>query len=129
MTIGGVRGAKMGLMEGTQQPRRARHLMDPSQPRKKTTPEDLARLARVQKWVGSVLAVTTIEHLALGFVLAALFVTPDNQGAQIGLCVIAAVTGIVGVAAGFAIHQRSVFTPWLLVGLLPGIVGLILIFG
>ena len=50
--------------------------------------------------------------------------TPDDQGAQIGLCMIAAVTGMVGVAAGFAIHQRSVFTPWLLVGLVPGIVGL-----
>jgi hypothetical protein len=31
---------------------------------------------------------------------------------------------MVGVAAGFAIHQRSVLTPWLLVGLVPGIVGL-----
>src|SRR5688500_9372175 len=88
-------------MDGAQQPRRARHLMDPTKPRPQTTPEDLARLARVQKWVASVLAVTTIEHLALGFVLAALYVTPDSQGAQIGLCVIAAVTGMVGVAAGF----------------------------
>jgi hypothetical protein len=111
-------------MDGTQEPRRARHLMDPSRPRPKTTPEDLARLARVQKWVASVLAFTTIEHLALGFVLAALYVTPDNQGAQIGLCVIAGVTGMVGVAAAFAIHQKSVFTPWLLVGLVPGVIGL-----
>ena len=103
--------------------------MDPTKPRPQTTPEDLARLARVQKWVASVLAVTTIEHLALGFVLAALYVTPDNQGAQIGLCVIAGVTGMVGVAAGFAIHQRSVFTPWLLAGLTPGVAGFVLAFG
>lgn len=111
----------------TEEPRRARHLMDPSKPRPPTSPEDLARLARVQKWVASVLAVTTIEHLALGLILAALVVTEDDLVAQVGLCVIAGLTGVVGVAAGFAIHQKSIFTPWLLVGLIPGLVGLFLV--
>jgi len=110
----------------TGSPRRARHLMDPNAPRKPTSPEDLARLDRVQKWVLSVLAVTTIGHLALGLVLAALLITEDNRGAQIGLCVIAGVTGVVGVAAGFAIHRKSPLTPWLVLGLLPGAVGLFL---
>ena len=78
-------------MEGTPAPpRRARHLMDPSQPRKPTSPEDLVRLDRVQRWVLSVLAVTTIGHLSLGLVLAALTITEDSPGAQIGLCVLAA---------------------------------------
>jgi len=113
----------------TEQPRRARHLMDPSQPRKPTSPEDLARLDRVQKWVLSVLAVTTIGHLALGLVLAALLITEDNRGAQVGLCVIAGVTGMVAVAAGFAIHRKSPLTPWLLLGLAPGVVGLVLALG
>ena len=103
--------------------------MDPNQPRKPTTPEDLARLARVQKWVLSVLAVTTIGHLALGLVLAALLITEDNQGAQIGLCVIAGITGTVAVAAGFAIHQKNPITPWLLLGVTPGVVGLVLALG
>ena len=113
----------------TEERRRARHLMDPSKPRPPTSPEDLARLARVQQWVLSVLAVTTIGHLALGLVLAALLITEDNQGAQIGLCVIASITGVVAVAAGFAIHRRSPATPWLALGLLPGVVGLFLAFG
>ncbi len=113
----------------SEQPRRARHLMDPSKPRPPTSPEDLARLARVQRWVLSVLAVTTIGHLALGLVLAALLITDDNQGAQIGLCVLASVTGVVAVAAGFAIHQRSPLNFWLLIGLTPGVVGLVLAFG
>jgi hypothetical protein len=113
-------------MDGTQEPRRARHLMDPNQPRKATSPEDLARLARVQKWVLSVLAVTTIGHLALGLVLSALYITEDNTGAQVGLCILASVTGVVAVAAGFAIHQKSPLNPWLLLGLTPGVVGLIL---
>ncbi len=113
----------------TEEPRRARHLMDPSKPRPPTSPEDLARLDRVQKWVLSVLAVTTIGHLALGLVVAALLITGDNRVAQIGLCVIAGITGAVAVAAGFGIHRRSPLTPWLLAGLLPGVVGLILAFG
>ena len=116
-------------MEGATEPRRARHLMDPNAPRKPTSPEDLARLARVQRWVLSVLAVTTIGHLALGLVLAALLITEDNQGAQLGLCVIASATGVIAVAAGFAIHQRNPLTPWLLLGLAPGVVGLFLAFG
>ena len=114
-------------MDGTPEPRRARHLMDPNAPRKPTSPEDLLRLARVQKWVASVLAVSTILHLSLGLVLAALYVTEDNQGAQIGLCVIAGVTGVVAIAAGFAIHQKNILNPWLLLGLAPGIVGLVLV--
>ncbi len=116
-------------MDSATEPRRARHLMDPNQPRKPTSPEDLARLARVQRWVLSVLAVTTIGHLALGLVLAALLITDDNQGAQIGLCVIAAITGMVAVATGFAIHQKNPLTPWLLVGLTPGVIGLVLALG
>ncbi len=103
--------------------------MDPNAPRKPTSPEDLARLARVQRWVLSVLTVTTIGHLALGLVLAALLITEDNQGAQVGLCVIASVTGVVAVVAGFAIHQKSPLSPWLLLGLTPGVVGLVLAFG
>jgi hypothetical protein len=33
------------------------------------------------------------------------------------------------VAVGLAIHKRSPLSPWLLVGVLPGIVGSVLIFG
>lgn len=101
--------------------------MDPNNPRPRATQDDLDKLARVQKWVMSVLTVTTIGHLAVGLVLAALFVTPDNEGAQIGLCVIAGVTGVLGMAAGFAIHRKSILSPWLIVGLLPGIIGLYLV--
>ena len=103
--------------------------MDPNAPRKPTSPEDLARLQRVQRWVLSVLTVTTIGHLSLGLVLAALLITEDNRTAQIGLFIIASVTGVVALAAGFAIHRKSPANPWLLLGLLPGIVGAILAFG
>jgi hypothetical protein len=85
-------------------------------------------LTRVQRWVMSVLAVTTIAHLALGLVVAAL-VADAKLDAQIGLNVIAMLIGVMAVAAGLLIHRRSPLSPWLLLGLVPGIVGLWLALG
>ena len=109
-----------------QQRRRARHLLDPEALGR---PRDLAAerrsLTRVQQWVMSVLAVTTILHLSGGLVLAAHFLPEERGvGARVGLDVIAAVFGVLAVAAGLAIHRRSVLSPWLLLGVLPGVLGL-----
>jgi hypothetical protein len=99
--------------------------MDPTAPRR---PQDLAtakrQLTRVQQWVMSVLAVSTILHLSAGLVLAAVFL-PAERGvsSQIGLNVIAAAFGVAAVATGLGIHRRNLLSPWLLLGLLPGAVG------
>lgn len=77
----------------------------------------------VQRWVMSVLAVTTVGHFAAGLVLAAIFLEDGRPGARVGLVVIAGVVGVLGVAAGFAIHQKSPLTPWLVLGLVPAAVG------
>ncbi len=84
-------------------------------------------LTSVQRWVMSVLAVTTIGHLAVGIVVGAAYVGDERAGADVGLLVIAGVLGVLGVAAGFLIHERSPFTPWLLVGTLPALVGAVLV--
>jgi hypothetical protein len=104
--------------------RRPRHLLDPEDLRRshQSSQSSLKSLTNVQRWVMSVLAVTTVAHLSFGLVLAALFT--DAMDAVIGLNVIAAVIGVMAVAAGLLIHRRSPFSPWLLVGLLPGVVGL-----
>ncbi len=104
---------------------RRRHLMDPANPR----PAQRGGMAMgtVQRWVMSVLAVTTIGHFAAGLVLAAVFMDRAEQVARVGLVGIAGVVGVMGVAAGFLIHQRSVLTPWLAAGLLPLVVGLWLV--
>jgi hypothetical protein len=81
-------------------------------------------MGAVQRWVMSALAVTTIGHFAAGLVLAAIFMDDAEQVARVGLVVIAGVVGVMGVAAGFLIHQRSALTPWLVLGLLPLVVGL-----
>ena len=111
--------------------KRPRHLLDPAAPRR---PQNLAAerrsLTRVQQWVMSVLAVTTILHLSAGLILAGIFLA-DERGtnAQVGLNVIASAFGVMAVAAGLAIHRRPVLSPWLLLGLLPGVLGIWLTVG
>lgn len=104
--------------------KRPRHLMDPDNLQR---PVNDQSLTRVQRWVMSVLAVFTIAHLAVGIAIASWYVAEDATAARIGLNVIAAIFGVLGVCAGFLIHRASPFTPrhlpWLLLGLAPGILG------
>jgi len=107
-----------------QQPRRARHLMDPDAPRRPPTAAEQRSLTNVQRWVMSTLTVTTVAHLSVGIMLASLLVPDSQPSGQIGLNIIAAAFGVLGIAAGFAIHRRSPLSPWLLVGIIPGLVGI-----
>jgi hypothetical protein len=110
-------------------PRRRRHLIDPNAPRPVRDPGAEARsLTRVQQWVMSTLAVTTILHMSAGLILAAMFLPERRLDAEIGLNVIAGAFGVIAVAAALAIHRRRIISPWLLLGPLPTIVGLYLTF-
>ena len=105
--------------------RRPRHLLDPedlrrSHQRSQGTQESLGN---VQKWVMSVLAVTTIGHLAGGVAILAMSMDDATLDARIGLNVVAALIGVVAVATGLMIHGRKPLSWWLLLGLVPGIVG------
>jgi hypothetical protein len=77
----------------------------------------------VQRWVLTVLTITLVFHLAGGLAFAAYFADPDVPSSRIGLLVIAAVMGCLAIGATFAIHRRSAVTPWLVLGLLPSLVG------
>ncbi len=101
-------------------PRGRKHLMTPGQARSASTRTPMA-VGVVQRWVLSVLAVTTILHLAGGLVLAARSV--DERSSQIGLLVISAAFGLIAMASGLLIHRRSVVHPLMLVGLLPALLG------
>jgi hypothetical protein len=100
--------------------------MDPANP-PRPRPQGSMSMSQVQKWVMSVLAVTTIGHLSAGLVIAAVFLDENRTGARVGLDLIAGVIGVLGVAAGFLIHGRRPFTPWLLAGLIPAAIGLYVI--
>ena len=111
-------------MEQQRRPVR-RHLIDPSAPRARVDAASADRaLTSVQRWVVSVLAVSTILHLAVGIVIGSFHIDADRTGDRIGLCVIAGLFGVVAVAAGLAIHGRRPLSPWLLLGTLPGLVGI-----
>jgi hypothetical protein len=105
--------------------RRPRHLLDPNDVHgsHQRSQGNAKSLTSVQRWVISVLAVTTILHLAGGVALVAIFTDDDRLDARIGLNVIAAVIGVLAVAAGMLIHGKRPLSPWLLLGLVPGLVG------
>jgi hypothetical protein len=98
--------------------------MDPANPVRQVNDH---RLTQVQRWVISVLAVTTILHLAAGLVVAAYFLDEQAVVSRVGLCVIAGAFGLVAAAVGRLIHQKPIASPWLLLGLVPGLVGLALV--
>jgi hypothetical protein len=105
--------------------------MDPANPRRevvKPTGSGIMSLEPVQKWVLSVLAATTIVHLAGGLVVAALYVEDSRTDARIGLNVLAGAFGVIAVLVFRAIHQKKSLSPWLLLGLIPTVVGLWLTF-
>lgn len=107
--------------------RRARHLMVPGQPRPAARRRSMS-ITAVQRWVLSSLAFITIEHLAGALVLAAYFTDPSRPGNRIGLLAVASGFGTVAVGAALLIHQRSPLSPWLLLGVIPGLVGAIACF-
>ena len=107
----------------TQPPPRRRHLMDPANPQRVVNDHSLTK---VQRWVMSVLAVTTILHMSGGLILAAM-VIDASPASRVLLCVIGGAFGVIAVAVGLAIHGRQVLTPWLLLGVVPLVVGLVLV--
>jgi hypothetical protein len=111
----------------TPTPRR-RHLMDPNAPRRvRDVDAEQKSLTRVQRWVMSVLAVTTVGHLAGALVLAAVALDDPRPGARVGLCLIAGGFGLIAVVLARVIHGKKWLSPWLVLGLLPTVVGLLLI--
>jgi hypothetical protein len=108
-------------------PSRQKHLMTPGSPRARN--REPMSLGQVQRWVLSTLAVITIEHLAAGLVIAAIFMPDDRLDSKIGLLVIAGIFGVIAVATALIIHQKRILSPWLLLGTLPAVVGAYLVFG
>jgi hypothetical protein len=79
------------------------------------------QIEQVQRWVMTALMMTTAVIFASG--LSLLAGQADRAGAKPGLLIIAAIVGVIAVAAARIIHQRSVLTPLLLLGTLPAAVG------
>lgn len=112
-------------------PRRSRHLLDPDDIRgsHQRSIGSSEALTRVQRWVLSTLVVFTFMHLAAAAVFIAWVAEPDRMDARIGANVMASVIGVVAMGAGLLIHRRSLVSPWLLLGVLPGVIGAFIVFG
>ncbi len=102
--------------------------MDPDNLRASAPTRDKMSVTHVQRWVMSILAVVTIGHFCAGLLVAAAVVNDDRPDAKAAFLVLGAVSGVLAVAAGRAIHQASILTPWLLVGLLPAAVATLYVF-
>jgi hypothetical protein len=84
-------------------------------------------IERVQRWVMTALMMTTAVIFAVG--LSLLSGQSDQPGAKPGLITIAAIVGVLAVAAARVIHRKSVLTPLLLLGVLPAAIGAYLVLG
>lgn len=104
----------------TSTPPPRKHLMVPGQPR---PVRRHSNIERVQRIILSSLAFITIEHLALGIALVAITADHATNGVKIGLLVVATMFGFVAVTVALLIHRRSPLSPWLVFGLLPGLIG------
>ncbi len=102
--------------------------MDPANPRPRAASRPGMSLTHVQMWVLSVLVVSTMLHFAAGLVLAAFYVDDDRTDAQIGLLVLAGIFGILSVLAGAAIHRKRLLSGWLVLGVVPALVGAYFLF-
>ena len=76
-------------------------------------------IGQVQKWVMSVLAVSTVLHMSGALVIFAISIDAAHQTSRVGLLVIAGIFGILAIMLGRLIHQASVLTPWVVLGLIP----------
>ena len=103
--------------------RRQRHLIDFDAPRQPQPSKHDISLTTVQMWVMSVLAVSTILHLAGGVLFAAF--TVDDETAEVGLILTSGAFWVAAVVAGRAIHRKPILSPWLALGLVPPIVALL----
>lgn len=108
-----------------------RHLLDLDAPRRVVSDPaaEERNLSRVQRWVMSTLAVITILHMSAGLILAAMFLEDATRASQVGLNVIAGAFGVLAVVVALGIHGRRILSPWLLLGMVPALVGLWLTLG
>jgi hypothetical protein len=101
--------------------------MDPANPQRPSV--DSPEIRRVRQWVASVLVVTTILHLSAGLAVAGVLTNGSRPGAGVGLNVLSAACGVGAVVAARLIHRRKPVSWWLLLGLVPGLVGLCFVLG
>lgn len=80
------------------------------------------QVERVQRWVMSTLLTTVLFIFAGGLAILSGHL-PDQHGARVGLPVLAGVIGVSAILGVRIINGRRLLTPWLLLGVLPAVIG------
>jgi hypothetical protein len=80
------------------------------------------KIETVQKWVASVILIHVGSVPAVTLAVYSIGVTDSDRGRGIGLWIMSGVIGLLTVTGVRLIFQRSPFSPWLLLGLLPTVV-------
>jgi hypothetical protein len=80
------------------------------------------QVERVQRWVMSALLTTVLFIFAGGLAILSQHV-PAQHGAPVGLPVLAGVIGVSAILGVRIINGRRLLTPWLLLGVLPAVLG------
>jgi hypothetical protein len=109
----------------TAPPRRRRGLLDPADLRASHLRSQGSRdgLQQVQRWVLSILVVSTILHLAAGTAAIAVFKDDLSALGRVVLLLVSACIGLIAVVAGRLIHERRPVSTWVLLGLVPAALG------
>ncbi|MEU4197165.1 hypothetical protein AB0E69_35055 [Kribbella sp. NPDC026611] len=77
------------------------------------------KIETVQRWVASVILIHVGSVPAVALAVYSLGAADTDRGRGIGLWLMSAVIGLLTIAGVRLIFQRTPFSPWLLLGLLP----------
>jgi len=83
------------------------------------SPRARMKIETVQRWVASVILIHVGSVPAITLAVYSLGVAESDRGKGIGLWIMSGVIGILTSGGVLLIFQRSLLTPWFLVGLLP----------
>ena len=83
---------------------------------------------RVRQWIACCLFFTTVEHVAAGQLLGAVWLDPERNGARIGLLVMSGATTLLAVVGSRLILRASWLSWWFLVTAVPPLIGAWLIY-
>jgi hypothetical protein len=77
------------------------------------------KIETVQKWVASVILFHVGSVPTVSLAVYSIGFTDTDRGRGIGLWLMSGVIGVLTVVGMRLIHQRTPFSPWLILGILP----------
>jgi hypothetical protein len=82
-------------------------------------PWRIVKIETVQRWVASVILIHVGSVPAVSLAVYSIGVAEGDHGKGVGLWFMSGVIGLLTVAGVLAIFQRSLLSPWMVLGLAP----------